>query len=48
MVAALAAPHLVVVPHAGHLTAIEDPRSVGEAIGELAGRADIDEQRARD
>ena len=48
MVAALTAPHLVVVPHAGHLTAIEDPSSVGEAIGELAGRADIDEQRARD
>jgi pimeloyl-ACP methyl ester carboxylesterase len=47
MVAALAAPHLVVVPHAGHLTAIEDPGAVADAVGELASRADIDEQRAR-
>jgi pimeloyl-ACP methyl ester carboxylesterase len=46
MVAALAAPHLVVVPHAGHLTAIEDPGAVAAAIGDLAGRADVDEQRA--
>ncbi|HEX5331593.1 MAG TPA: alpha/beta hydrolase [Cellulomonas sp.] len=47
MAAALRAPHLVVVPHAGHLTAIEDPDAVAEAIGDLAGRADIDERRAR-
>lgn len=32
-----AAPHarLVVVPHAGHLTAIEDPAAVAEALSEL-------------
>ena len=47
MVEALAAPHLVVVPHAGHLTAIEDPAAVAEAIGELAARADIDGRRVR-
>jgi len=40
MAAALAAPQLVVVPRAGHLTAIEDPGAVAEAISGLAGRAD--------
>ncbi|PVU83665.1 alpha/beta hydrolase [Cellulomonas sp. WB94] len=47
MVAALAASQLVVVPHAGHLTAIEDPDAVADAISELAGRADVEDQRAR-
>jgi pimeloyl-ACP methyl ester carboxylesterase len=26
---------LVVVPHAGHLTAVEDPAAVAEALSEL-------------
>ncbi|CAN5346139.1 alpha/beta hydrolase [soil metagenome] len=47
MAAALTAPHLVVVPHAGHLTAIEDPDTVAEAIGDLADRADVEERRTR-
>ncbi|MGV8977712.1 MAG: alpha/beta fold hydrolase [Cellulomonas sp.] len=45
MVQALAAPHLVVVPHAGHLTAIEDPACVAEALGELAAQADTNDHR---
>ena len=40
MVVALARPHLVVVPRAGHMTAVEDPAAVAVAIGGLARRAD--------
>jgi pimeloyl-ACP methyl ester carboxylesterase len=48
MVAALPSSHLVVVPHAGHLTALEDPVAVAAAIGELAHRADVDGRRPLD
>jgi pimeloyl-ACP methyl ester carboxylesterase len=48
MVAALSSSHLVVVPHAGHLTALEDPAAVAAVVGELAQRADVHERRARD
>jgi pimeloyl-ACP methyl ester carboxylesterase len=39
---AAAAPHaaFVVVPHAGHMSAVEQPAVVADALGELAQRAD--------
>jgi pimeloyl-ACP methyl ester carboxylesterase len=45
MAAALVSSSLVVVPHAGHLTALEDPAAVAVAIGELAYRVDADDRR---
>ena len=45
MAAALASSSLVVVPRAGHLTALEDPAAVAVAIGELAYRVDVDDRR---
>ncbi len=41
MVAASRHALLVVVPHAGHLTAVEQPGAVAAALAELAQRADV-------
>ncbi|MGY4645582.1 alpha/beta fold hydrolase [Cellulomonas sp. URHB0016] len=40
MLAAAQQAVLVVVPHAGHMTALEEPGSVADALAELAQRAD--------
>ena len=40
MAAAAADAHLVVVPHAGHMSAVEQPGAVAAALADLAQRAD--------
>ena len=40
MVAAARDARLVVVPHAGHLSAVEDPAAVADALAELVARAE--------
>ncbi len=40
MAAAVPQAALVVVPHAGHMSAVEQPAAVADALGELAQRAD--------